>query len=374
MSSCSNVPRIPPSAERILVIRLGALGDVLRTIPAVQSLRALRPDVRLAWLVEPASAGVLALVPEVDDVLVFPRHELVRSLRSGRPDRFVAALRQGVAPIRTARFDCVIDFHGILKSGVLSWLSGAPMRVAPARPHAREGSWLPATHRVELAATKQSRYARNAAIAGWLGADEGDGPRRGLRVPRAAVDRMSERLGDGAPGVVLHPGTSPGTPYKRWAPTRFAALARVLASETRAACLVTSGPDDAERRLAQQVVDASDGAARHAPPTEDLVDLAALLARAPMFVGNDSGPLHLASLLGTPVVQILGPSDPVENAPYAATPNRVVRVPVPCSPCRRGCADAICLDAVEVERVAAAARDLRNAQLAIRSAPPWCAA
>jgi len=162
MSTCSNEPRIPPSAERILVIRLGALGDVLRTIPAVQALRALCPDARLAWLVEPASAGVLALVPEVDDVLVFPRHELMRSIRSGRPDRLVAALRRGVAPIRAARFDCVIDFHGILKSGVLSWLSGAPMRVALAQPHAREGSWLMATHRVPLVAAKQSRYARKS--------------------------------------------------------------------------------------------------------------------------------------------------------------------------------------------------------------------
>jgi heptosyltransferase-1 len=374
MSTSSNLPRIPPSVERILVIRLGALGDVLRTIPAVQSLRALCPDARLAWLVEPASAGVLALVPEVDDVLVFPRHELMRSIRAGRPDRLVAALRRSVGPIRDARFDCVVDFHGILKSGVLSWLSGAPMRVAPARPHAREGSWLMATHRAPLVATRQSRYARNAAIAGWLGAGESDGPRHRLRVPQAAVDRMSARLGDGGAGVVLHPGTSAGTPYKRWAPSRFAALARMLASETGAPCLVTRGPEEDERRLAQFVVDAADGAARLAPPTDDLVDLAALLACAPMFIGNDSGPLHLASLLGTPVVQILGPSDPVENAPFRVTPNRVVRVPVPCSPCRRGCADPVCLEAVDVARVADAARSLRASQVGNRTSPPWRAA
>lgn len=374
MPRCSNVLRVPPSVERILVIRLGALGDVVRTLPAVAGLRALLPESHISWLVEPASAGLVAMSPAVDDVLVFPRPELVRDLRSGRVDRMARLLVERVGSLRAARFDLVVDFHGLLKSGLLARSTGAALRVGAARPHSREGSGRLMSHRAELGPAKRSRYERNAGIAGFLGAGIPDATDEIIAVPRAATDRITERLGGEQPGVVLHPGSSPGTPYKRWAPERFAALARTLADETGTPCLVTSGPGDSEPRLAREIVAASAGAARLAPATRDLAELAALLARAPLVVGGDSGPLHLAALLGTPVVQILGPTDPIENAPFAATPKRVVREAVPCSPCRRGCGDPICMQAVSVEQVARAARSLLGVREAARTSPPWRAA
>jgi ADP-heptose:LPS heptosyltransferase len=108
-------------------------------------------------------------------------------------------------------------------------------------------------------------------------------------------------------------------------------------------------------------VEASGGAARLAPPTSGFEDLAASLEAARLFVGGDSGPLHVASLVGTPVVQILGPTHPVENRPWAATPWRRVCIPVACSPCRRGCAAAHCLRVIPPELVARAAIDLFDA-------------
>jgi lipopolysaccharide heptosyltransferase I len=374
MPRCSPVLRVPPSVERILVIRLGALGDVVRTLPAVAGLRSRHPDTHISWLVEPASAGLVALSPAVDEVRVFPRPALVQNLRSLRFDRLARGLADQVGALRAARFDLVIDFHGLLKSGLLARSTGAAMRVGAARPHSREGSaWL-MTHRAELGPAKRSRYARNAGIAGFLGAGIPDATDEIIAVPRAVTDRMLARLDGERPGVLLHPGTSPGTPYKRWAPGRFSALAHALAEATGARCLVTSGSDEAERRLAREIVAGSDGAARLAPVTEDLAELAALLELAPLCIGSDSGPLHLAALLGTPVVQILGPTDPVENAPFAATPNRVVREHVPCSPCRRGCGNPICMQAVSIERVTVAARSLLGAREAIRTSPPWRAA
>ena len=99
-------------------------------------------------------------------------------------------------------------------------------------------------------------------------------------------------------------------------------------------------------------------AARLAPETADLPQLAALFSGCRLFIGNDTGPLHVASLVGTPVLQILGPTDPVENAPFPGTPSRTVRVPVACSPCRRGCAATPCLRVIPPETVVGAARQL----------------
>jgi len=373
MSACENVLRAPPSAERILVIRLGALGDVLRTLPAVAALRSLHPEARLVWLVEPAAAGAVALSPAVDDVLVLPRPALEAALRRGRLDRLGRILGPFLRSLRAGRFDLVVDFHGLLKSGLLARASGAPVRVGYAPPFAREGSALFSTHRASLGAERRSRFERNAGLVTFLGGSVDEAARAFLDVPSAARDRMARALEGGPAGVVLHPGTSAGTPYKRWDPARFGRLAKQLAERAGSPCLVTAGSDAGEAALARTVVARSDGAARLAPPTTGIADLAALVASAPLFVGADSGPLHLAALVGTPVVQILGPTDPVENAPWPGTPHRVVRVPVPCSPCRRGCAAASCMAAVTVEQVAGAAHALLDGRRSA-AASPWYAA
>ncbi|MFP6607387.1 MAG: lipopolysaccharide heptosyltransferase, partial [Myxococcota bacterium] len=122
------------------MIRLGAMGDVVRTLPAFAELRARYPDAHVAWLVEPRAESALRGQPGLDEVIVFPREELETHWRERR---FVALVRDGlrfVGALRRKRFELVLDFHGILKSGVLSWVSGAPVRIGYAAPFAREGS------------------------------------------------------------------------------------------------------------------------------------------------------------------------------------------------------------------------------------------
>ena len=116
--------------------------------------------------------------------------------------------------------------------------------------------------------------------------------------------------------------------------------------------------------MTDAVLEAAAGAARPAPETPTLLDLAALFAHARLYLGADSGPMHVSSLVGTPVVQLLGPTDPVENAPLAATPSRTVRVSIACNPCRRGCAAATCMRAIEPGAVLEAVRGL------LATAPP----
>ena len=341
----------------MLIVRLGAVGDVVRTLPAASALRGAFAGAHLAWLVEPASRTAVEGQPWVDEVLVFPRGEIEALAWRGRLVAAAGVLLRFLAALRRHRFDLVIDFHSILKSGVLALLSGAPLRAGYAPPFGREGSWLFATARARVGPRKVSRFERNRALL-ELVAPGARPAARPFRVDADARARFAAALGAGASPIALQPGTSAATPHKRWPAERFAAVARALRDEHGVESIVLFGPTRGERALAQAIADASEGAARLAPATGSLGELAALLACCRLYVGGDTGPMHVASLVGTPVVQILGPTDPIENAPWAETPARTVREAVACSPCRRGCSAAPCMRRVAPEAVIEAARAL----------------
>jgi 3-deoxy-D-manno-octulosonic-acid transferase/heptosyltransferase-1 len=339
------------------VIRLGAVGDVVRTLPAASAIRAAYPGAHIAWLVERASAGVLETQHWIDEVVVFPRETLRASLGGLRIPPFARELLGFLRELRNRRFDLVVDFHSILKSGLLAWASGAPLRVGYAAPFGRELSWLFHNSRAHLTPSHVSRFDRNEGLVRFLGIPVR--PRQGsLRIDLHLAREMQAALGSGPTPIVIHPGTSDATPHKRWTLEGYTRLARELFARDQVPSIVTVGPAQSDRPLAEALVKDSGGAARLAPPTPSLAHLAALFACARLYVGSDTGPMHVASLVGTPVVQILGPTDPIENAPFPGTLSRSVRVPVSCSPCRRGCAAATCMRVVLAEPVIAAAREL----------------
>jgi len=336
--------------DRILIIRLGALGDVVRTLPAVVAIRALYPGAHLTWLVESSASGVVDVANVVDETMVFPRRELVETIQSAD---WLSVARRSIAFVRNLRdrrFDLVVDFHGILKSGLLSRLSGAPIRVGYGRSLAREYSHLFANRHVELADPDVSRYARNAAMVEALspGAKLPDHPL--LHPSPLALARLTARLRvsdreRATNFVLIHPGSSPDARYKRYAPAAWAEVARRLV-EQGLEVWVAAGGDREERRLVAEITRATEGAVLVAPETRSFDDLLALLVRASVFVSGDTGPLHAASLAGVPVVQLLGPTHPKHNEPWHGSPWGRVHVPLPCSPCRRGCAEVSCMRAI----------------------------
>jgi ADP-heptose:LPS heptosyltransferase len=357
------------------------MGDVVRTLPSFARLRLHYPEARIAWLVERKSEGVVRRQPGVDDVLVFPREELEACLAERRWLGFVRELRAFVIGLRRNRFDLVLDFHGILKSGLIARASGARVRVGYARPYAKELSSLFVNRRVVVEPERVSRFVRNAALVDFLGIDpravvpvEAGGD-RGLVAEPGRLARMQDLLATSAraagngfdgPVAVIHPGSSEGARYKRYPVAGWGEVARELC-DRGVRCVVSAG-SDAELVLAEAVVAASGGRASLAPETPDFGDLVALFAASQLFLGSDSGPLHVAALVGTPVVQLLGPTDPVENEPWAGTPSRSVRVPVGCSPCRQGCPAASCMNVLPATAVLAAARELLPASVAAASA------
>ncbi|MDC1294854.1 glycosyltransferase family 9 protein [Myxococcota bacterium] len=337
----------PPAADRVLILRLGAMGDVVRTLPAVAALRGVYPGAHLTWLVEPASAGVVSCSGLVDEVLIFPRGRLVEAMREGDAIGFGRHGREFLETLRERRFQISIDFHGLLKTGMLALLSGAPIRFGYPAPMSREFSSVFATHHAPVVDPESSRFDRNAALIETI-APGTKLPGRALLAPSAlAKARLNARLR--ATGresvrdyVLIHPGSSAGAQHKRYSPEGWARVARELAAAGRAVW-IACGPNRYERSLTEDIVRRAEGALVLAPETRSFDDLLALQARASLFVAADSGPLHAASLAGVPVLQLMGPTHPVQNLPWAGSPSERIRVPLACSPCRRGCEDPACM-------------------------------
>ena len=326
---------------RILIVRLGSLGDIVHAIPAAAALRDAFPRSRLDWIVDGRHRDILNLVPFITNRVVL--HS--RSRASWRDIPHV------VRELRRASYDIALDLQGLLKSAVLARASGAARVVGFAPAELRERTARPfytdtyvtgATHVIE----------KNLTLARRVGGTTSD-IRFPLELPGSAiVDEVRSRFGSGSGGrfALLNPGGA--WPNKRWPPERFGTLARHLRDRHGLMSAVTWGPGEAQ--LASRVVETSGGAAVVAPETT-IGDLAVLAREAVLMVTGDTGPLHLAAAVRTPIVGIYGPTDPKRNGPWTEADVSVSRFDVCQCHHRRQCrAAAWCLDSVAVEEVAAA--------------------
>lgn len=287
---------------RILLVRLGSLGDVVHGLPVAAALRAALPDAALDWLVDARYLPLLDLVPVLDG----------RIAVSPSAKGFLAA----AASLRRRRYDVAFDLQGLWKSAVLARASGAPRVIGFSREHLREpGARLFYTE-AGTAPSGGHVIAKNLSLLAALGIDAPPGAARfPIAVPESAVaDAVRRRLGLGADAsfAIVNPGAA--WPNKRWPPERFGRLAAALAGRHGLRSAVTWGPGD--EALAAAVAAASEGAAVVAPPTS-IADLLVLSGAARLVVSGDTGPLHLAAALGTPVVALFGPTDAARNGPWA---------------------------------------------------------
>jgi lipopolysaccharide heptosyltransferase I len=304
---------------KALVLRLSSVGDVVHTLPAAAALR--RHGFEVGWAVEPTARPLLEGNPVVARV-----HAVPSARRSGLRGA-LPALRS----LRAERYDAALDFQGLWKSALWGRLAGARRLAGYGRAHRREGASA-ALLGAALAPPPGARHVidLNLGLLRALGIDA-----VGLRefpLPALAPEeaRMGAWLGQEglARFVLLAPGG--GWESKLWPAARYGELAATLAARGLPA-VVAWGPGEEER--AGEVVLASAGAARLAPPTS-LRELVALLRRARLVVGADTGPLHLACAVRTPVVGLFGPTDPGRNGPFDEA-DAVVRRAPPCAPCHR---------------------------------------
>ncbi len=339
-----------PHLHEILVVRLTSLGDVLMSLPAVKALKEGSPGTKVSWLVEGSVAELLSCQDFVDHVLRFPRDLIMRSIREGSGLKALGHLTAFLGKLRATRYDALIDFHGILKSALLDYAARAEKKIGFGRRFAKEGSWLAYDERVDGADTHLHKVERNMLLVRHLGID-GTVPQVELVAPPDAESYVNDLLAEHGirpPIIAIFPFCSKGSAFKRWDLGRYAELLKRMKESIPATMLILWGPGEEEE--ARQLCDMA-GAGVVLPANLGVAQLCAVLKRADMYVGGDTGVMHLAAFSGVPVVAIFGPTDPKVNAPYGPA-HRVVRKELPCSPCRdKNCKERTCLNSITPEEV-----------------------
>ena len=351
-----------PNIDRLLIVRLSAMGDVIHTLPAAQALREAFPSATIGWLIEERWAELLcapgaprrgprtAQRPLADWV-----HAV--NLTGWRKSLFTISTAQQIAKVwndvRAARYEVAVDLQGAIRSAVLARWSGARVIYGAAEPRESPAS---------LGYTRPAIVRGAHVIEQNLSVVEAVVQRK-MNVPRVefpqsieAEQRIGQRLAEAGIGefAILNPGAGWGA--KRWPAERYGQVAKALGRDGLRSIL-NCGPG--EEALAREAEVASDGAAESMKYS--ITELIALTRRAKLFVGGDTGPLHLAAALRVPVVAIFGPTDPARNGPYRTsddTSSVVLRNPVsPTSHARRSAPDEGMLE-ISAQAVVDAARRL----------------
>jgi len=320
---------------RLLIVRLGSLGDLVHALPAVAAIRRAHPAADIDWLVDAPHREFLSLVPVVTSLV---------TLEGRSAGAWLAARRT----LRLRRYDVALDFQGLVKSAVLARMSGAARVLGFDRAALREpAAGLFYHDRIDVG-DRGHVIDKNLRLAAAVGAQAAP-----IEFPIGAVDsaaaaEVHRRCPAGY--AVINPGAA--WPNKRWPPARFGAIAGVLRQRFGLASVVLWGPD--ESHLAEAVVASSGGAAIAAPETS-LRDLVAIARGARLILSGDTGPLHIAVAVGVPAVALFGPTDAGRNGPWHARDRSLSRYAVcPCQYERRCRLPETqwCLSSIAVDEVA----------------------
>ncbi len=325
-------------SPRFLLVRLGSLGDVIHAIPAAAALRTRYPHAQIDWLVDPRYASVVKLVDAVNEAIPV------------NPRGGIGALLRTIRQLRRTRYEAAVDLQGLLKSAVLARMAGAQRVVGFGREHLREP--LARVFYTETPDPGRDPHVihKNLAVMRVIGVEDlrVTFP---LKVPQtAASDAATASFGPEG-FTAINPGAA--WPNKRWPPEKFGALAAQLQERIGVRSLVLWGPG--EEDAAARVVSASRGAADLSPRT-GIIDLFAIARRAKLMVSGDTGPLHIAAAVGTPIVALFGPTFAERNGPWADADITISRAAGCSCHYERQCRlSQPCIDSIGVAEVVAAA-------------------
>lgn len=354
--------------ERILVVKLADMGDLLTAIPALRALRESFSQARIDALVTPHSAPILEGSPLVDEVLTFEKHQYDSLMSTAKPSSLWSLMRLWRS-LRSRNYDWLFILHhlttrwGTLKYAGLALSTGAGERIGLDNGR----GWFLTQRVKDLGFGGRHEVEYWLEVMGLVGAKTEN---LNLPVSEGAVEkaqallRGSGRWRENKPLVAIHPGSGEHSLARRWPPDRFAQVADALIERYGSQVALLGGPDEAE--LAQYVASLMHYEAIDLGGKTSIPVLAALLRLSRLFVGNDSGVMHLASAVGTPVVAIFGPSNPLAWGPWGPS-HEVVQIDLECSPCiyrgfqlgrLEGCENPECIDQVRSEMVLAAAERL----------------
>lgn len=346
------------SAREILCVRLDAIGDVLMTTPALRALKESGNGRRLTLLTSPAGASIASHLSEVDQVIIYesPWMKATAPRTNSRPDL------EMIERVRGLRLDAAVIFtvysQNPLPAAFFCYLAEIPLRLAHSRenPYQLLSDWAPDPEPNEFVRHEVRRQLDLVAHVGCSTDDE----RLRLDVSERALQSVRQLLsgigiGNGRPWLVMHPGAT--APSRRYPPENFAAAARLLSE--RLECRIIFTGTEQERDLVEGIQSAMGIGSDSLAGRLDLGGMAALLSLAPLLISNNTGPVHIASAVGTPVVVLYALTNP-QHTPWAV-PHRVLSHDVPCKYCYRSICPAghhDCLRRISPEKVAAAAAEL----------------
>jgi heptosyltransferase I len=350
---------VAPAPGRLLIVRLGSMGDIIHTLPAATALRQAFPKARIGWIVEERWAELLCTLSEPRSGARSPRRPLVErvhavntkswrgSLLSAQTWEQIAA---GFSELRAQRYEMAVDFQGAVRSALLARWSGAPVTYGVAQPRENVASMF---YTRQVISRGSHVVEQNLSLAEAVAHGSLQIPTTEFPHDTAVEARCADRLQRGSDFVLLNPGAGWGA--KQWPAARYGDVARQLAKDGMKS-LINFGPG--EEALMRAVEAASEGVAQGIACS--LTELIALTRRARLFIGGDTGPMHLAAALGIPVVAIFGPTNPARNGPFG-TRSIVLRNPASATThSRRAQPDPGLLEISSDEVVAAARALLRG--------------
>ena len=341
--------------QRVLIVLLGSIGDVVRALPLIGRLRAAWPGTHLAWAIEPKSAPIVRDHPWVDELIVYERARVPWSFVP-----FLAAVRRG-------RFDLVIDLQRHLKSGVIARVTGARERLGFAAVNVKEGNHWFSTRRIAPQPRMSLKLAQYQAFGDLLGI-----PARsisfGLEPSAAARERVAMLIGDAPrPRLAVILGSS--WPSRIYAPEAIASVIRQLAEPGAGGFfpILIGGPD--EYPIASAVEQAASAPHINLAGKTGLGDLPAVFAACDVAFGPDSGPMHIAAAVGCPVVSLWGATAAERSAPWGFAEFALTGA-IPCAPCylRRCPIGNECMRRITPESVVSAIKRAANASPSLAGA------
>jgi lipopolysaccharide heptosyltransferase I len=306
--------------SRFLVVKFGSLGDIVHCLPSVAQLCEAFPHAEVDWLIERKNKVVVELSGLNVSLIPIDTYQWRNSPGIGS----AREIAEFVWTLRTDGYDCTIDFQGLLKSGFFAYLSGAPVRIGWERDFLKES--VSRFFYTEVVTPKRIHIIdQQMELLTSLGIDPDWDTNVPLKAPDAARASVVGKLQGISDYVLVNPGGN--WPTKCWAPERYGELAGRLASDGLP-IVVTWGPG--EEKLAESVAEASGNRVRMIPTT--IEELVALCEKARLFIGGDTGPMHFAAAIGTPIVAVFGPTSSDRNGPFRRE-DIVVERRLPCRPC-----------------------------------------
>ncbi len=338
----------------ILIVKLSAIGDVIHTLPSLAALRRLYPDAHITWVVEEAAADLVLHHPHLDQVIIFRRKNWIEDFKKGKLHSMWHDARSFLAELKGRRYDLVIDFHGLFKSSMVVLASGGRRKLGYDSWQELSGLFLNEKIPEDMNKHAVDRYLD---FPRYLGAPA-EPAEFVLPVHQEAQSRSRALLDSHALIKKKYIAVNPIAYWetKLWDNERFAVLADLIKERLKLDVVFTgSNKADAADIMSRMT---KEGINLGGETT--LTELACIYKDAFAVITTDSGPMHLAAALGTPVIALFGPTDPERTGPYGAG-HTVIRSNLPCSPCLlKKCPTKQCMKEIMPEQVFAAVKEIVN--------------